>query len=184
MCFGHFFGVSYAFELPYVQNSICFSPVNLSYVSLIIRSAKELERKEGKVFFFPLYINHFHYKLGVNFLCFFYPLGSWINWDCTPDNLVFVLSWGGSTGAKWYAIYSWKKITKRNNFCWMSCCCVLCKVGRKWVMNEFPVRPQEFVGVPQHTQHHGDVLKMVRANWFKSCLSWGGQNSLIFFFLK
>lgn len=36
--------------LPQVQNLLCFSPANLSYVNLILRSAKEHRREKGKFF--------------------------------------------------------------------------------------------------------------------------------------
>ena len=44
--------------LPYVQNGMCFPPVYLSYINLIIRP-NNLTREEGKIFP-PSYIHHQH----------------------------------------------------------------------------------------------------------------------------
>ena len=41
-------GESHLYGLPFVQNCICFSPLNLSCVSLTIRPVKEPGREEGQ----------------------------------------------------------------------------------------------------------------------------------------
>lgn len=45
-CFSHFEPLG----LPYIQNKNCLSPINLLYVSLIIRASKEPRGEEGNIF--------------------------------------------------------------------------------------------------------------------------------------
>lgn len=48
-CFVHFL-ITYFYEFQYVWNEICFSPINLFYVFLIIRPTIEHRKEKGKSF--------------------------------------------------------------------------------------------------------------------------------------